>query len=233
MRILAMGLKGCDLQALRDHCVMEIGYQSTASVNLVVETLRDNESEVFLFRSIERQGLPFVRMLRKAKEIVPIVVLIDHVSNGREWSLVRSEYLEFGADDVISSGMPRELLASLSAVTRRFKGSTTDVLEFTLDDMTLRIEKNMRLVYVNDIRLGLTHSQFEILSALATRSGGVCSRSYLIAHALDPHGESEISDRSVDSQVKYVRRKLKKAVPKASNFIETVYSDGYRIHIAP
>ena len=71
------------------------------------------------------------RYLRTTKKIR---VSIVGISRGKDvvWPELRADFLEQGGDDLIRVPVnPRELAASLRAVTRRFKGALVDFMEFT------------------------------------------------------------------------------------------------------
>jgi two-component system, OmpR family, response regulator ChvI len=76
-----------------------------------------------------------------------------------------------------------------------------------------------------DRPLGLTVTEFLILRALARRPGHVKSREQLIAEGY-PH-DTYVADRTVDSHIKRLRKKLE-AVAGGAEPIETVYGLGYR-----
>ena len=71
--------------------------------------------------------------------------------------------------------------------------------------------------------LKLTPNEFKILQLLASRPGQTITREQLLD---DLHGAASSMDRSVDSHIKNLRRKLR-AVSGEST-IETVYGIGYR-----
>ena len=74
--------------------------------------------------------------------------------------------------------------------------------------------------------MDLTVTEFLILKALATHPGHVKSRDQLMDAA---YGESiYVDDRTIDSHIKRMRKKLKVADPKFSQ-IETIYGIGYKI----
>jgi DNA-binding response OmpR family regulator len=73
--------------------------------------------------------------------------------------------------------------------------------------------------------LRLTPNEFKLLAVLAQHPGQTLSREQLLDHM---HGVAFASfDRSIDSHIKNLRRKLE-ADPAQPSFIETVYGVGYR-----
>src|SRR5262249_58125459 len=74
--------------------------------------------------------------------------------------------------------------------------------------------------------LALTVTEFMLLEALARHPGHVKTRAQLLAAAY-PH-DAYVGDRTIDSHVKRLRRKLADAGTGAADAIETVYGLGYR-----
>jgi DNA-binding response OmpR family regulator len=71
----------------------------------------------------------------------------------------------------------------------------------------------------------LTPNEFDLLAVLARHPGQVFSREQLLERL---HGVAAPGyDRSVDSHIKNLRRKLE-ADPSQPRYIETVYGVGYR-----
>ena len=83
----------------------------------------------------------------------------------------------------------------------------------------------------NQVKIGrkpvhLTHTEFSLLRALAEQPGRALARSELIQHGLK--GSYEGMERTVDSHIKNLRRKLDDACGAAC-LIETVFGIGYRL----
>ncbi|HEY5731212.1 MAG TPA: winged helix-turn-helix domain-containing protein [Anaerolineales bacterium] len=69
----------------------------------------------------------------------------------------------------------------------------------------------------------LTPHEFKLLHLLAGRPGQTLTREQLLE---DLHGAASSFDRSVDSHIKNLRKKLETA--SGESMIETVYGIGYR-----
>lgn len=170
-------------------------------------------------------GLELLRRLRARTDTLPILMLS---SKGEEFDRVLG--LELGADDYLSKPFSlRELTARVRVLLRRAalvatgKESPGD-RRIVLGELELDLDRYAaRLAGLN---VGLTVSEFMLLAALARRPGHVRSRSQLLD---DVHPDDDsISERTVDSHVKRVRKKLD-ALRTGFDPIESVYGLGYRI----
>jgi DNA-binding response OmpR family regulator len=168
----------------------------------------------------EMDGLEVCRRLRR-KSRVPIVLLS---SRGEEVDRVTG--LETGADDYVTKPFStRELVARIHALERRLapqppaeEAQPVEVGPLRLDAARFEASWGGRLV-------ALTRSEFQILSALARRPGLVLPRERLLDLARG--GDVVVTDRTVDTFVKRLRKKLRDADP-AFDAIETVFGVGYR-----
>jgi two-component system catabolic regulation response regulator CreB len=162
-------------------------------------------------------GSHLIRTLRAEGRRTPIIVL-----SSRERESDRVAALEDGADDYVTKPFsPREIVARVRAVLRRTRQGGSDPvpqsLGLNLDPLTRQAELNGRA-------LELTRVEFDLLSQLCSSPGRVYTRSELIDRVW---GDGfAISDRTVDSHVKSLRKKLSEAGVSAS--IETIRGVGYR-----
>lgn len=161
-------------------------------------------------------GREVCRILRRESD-VPIIMLtalseeIDQVTG-----------LEIGADDYITKPFsPRALVARVRALLRRMGGGVKapDVIRAS----GLVIDSQKHVVTFNGTTIKLTPNEFKLLSILAGRAGQTITREQLLD---DLHGAASSMDRSVDSHIKNLRKKLE--VASGESMIETVYGIGYR-----
>jgi DNA-binding response OmpR family regulator len=87
----------------------------------------------------------------------------------------------------------------------------------------LEIDSQKYSVTCNGIPMKLTPNEFKLLHILASRPGQTITREQLLD---DLHGAASSMDRSVDSHIKNLRKKLEAA--SGESRIETVYGIGYR-----
>lgn len=165
----------------------------------------------------EIDGREVCRILRRESD-VPIIMLtalseeIDQVTG-----------LEIGADDYITKPFSvRTLVARVRALLRRTSDQFKPLNILRVGG--LEIDSARYSVTNNNIPLKLTPHEFKLLNLLAARAGQILTREQLLEEL---HGVANSTDRSVDSHIKNLRKKLETAAGEA--VIETVYSVGYRL----
>jgi len=157
-------------------------------------------------------GLAVCRGVRTFSTI-PIVMVTARVEE-----IDRLLGLELGADDYICKPFsPREVVARVKAVLRRASAPVTPLaLPIELDEA--RFEARVR-----GQPLSLTPVEFRLLAKLIAQPGRVFSRQQLMDSLYRDH--RVVSERTVDSHVKNLRRKLAALGPDP---VESVYGVGYR-----
>jgi two-component system response regulator BaeR len=128
--------------------------------------------------------------------------------------------LELGADDYICKPFsPREVVARVKAVLRRARAGTAAALPAPIELDESRFEAR-----VQGRLLNLTPVEFRLLARLMAQPGRVFSRQQLMDSLYRDH--RVVIERTVDSHVKNLRRKLAEA---GSDPIGSVYGVGYRL----
>lgn len=161
-------------------------------------------------------GREVCRTLRRESD-VPIIMLtalseeIDQVTG-----------LEIGADDYITKPFSvRALVARVRALLRRTRGDVKSPGIVRAGGLEIDPDKYAAVFDGNPIKL--TPNEFKLLYMLASRAGQTFTREQLLE---DLHGAASSMDRSVDSHIKNIRKKLENA--SGNPMIETVYGIGYR-----
>jgi len=166
-------------------------------------------------------GLEVCRILKNDQSTggIPIIML---TARGEESDIVTG--LELGADDYITKPFsPRVLLARINAVIRRPRSIGQDKRKETLTYENISISPGRRQIKVDDIKIELTFTEFEILHLLLRHPGWVFTRNQIVDQV---RGDNyPVTDRSVDFQIVGLRKKL----GDAGDLIETVRGVGYRI----
>lgn len=136
--------------------------------------------------------------------------------------------LEVGADDYVAKPFdPRELLARVRAVLRRVASqqasSATMGAEVRIGRCLLNLESR-RLYATDGSPVPLTAMEFDLLETLVRNPNRVLSRDRLLD--LAHHKESESFDRSIDTRITRLRKKVE-IDPTAPQAIKTVRGAGY------
>jgi DNA-binding response OmpR family regulator len=214
--------------------------------DLVAEYLGENDMRVSaaasgreMFELIDREAIDLVlldlrlpgedgmQLARKLREraSVPIVLL-----TGRTEEADRVMGLELGADDYVTKPFsPRELLARVRAVLRRYqvqatlpeRDSTRRAYRFSGWELNLRTR---RLIAADGTAVELTNGEFSLLNALCRSPRRVLSRDQLLS--LSRLHEAEVFDRTIDVQIRRLRLKIEPD-PARPALIVTERGSGY------
>lgn len=166
----------------------------------------------------ELDGIDVCRRLRE-KSRTPVLFL-----SSRDDELDRILGLEIGADDYVTKPFsPRELAARVKALLRR-AAAPAEASEAPLRRGELVLDLHRYQCFFRNAEIVLTVTEFGLLRCLMGQLGKVYSRGELVDRA---YGLGHaITDRTIDSHVRRIRRKLADA---GADLIETVYGVGYRL----
>ncbi|MGD8793402.1 MAG: response regulator transcription factor [Anaerolineae bacterium] len=167
----------------------------------------------------EVDGLDVCRRLRRESG-VPIIMLTARVEEAD-----RIVGLELGADDYVTKPFsPGELVARVRATLRRASGEVGPATVVRAGEIELDTAALTATVAGEPVEL--TATEFQLLLAMARQPGRIFSREQLLEAM---HGVAyDGYDRSVDSHVKNIRRKIE-TDPRQPRYIQTVYGVGYRL----
>lgn len=207
-------------EVLRDY-LRQHGYatERLARGDVVADWVRANPVDLVLLDVMlpGRGGLEVCRELRAFSDaaIIMVTARVDEID--------RLLGLELGADDYICKPFsPREVVARVATVLRRTKRPAGAAERPATGGLTLD-EASWRAT-LDGLPLELTAVEFKLLSVLASQPGRIYSREQLMDAMY--RDERIVADRTVDSHIKKLRRKLSDAVPDAE-FIHSVYGVGY------
>jgi DNA-binding response OmpR family regulator len=134
--------------------------------------------------------------------------------------------LEIGADDYVTKPFsPRELVLRVQAILRRGRGAARSGRR-SFGGGELVVDEDRREVVVRGAMVELTATEWGVLTALARSPGRVYSRFDLVNRVRGY--EYDGYERTVDSHVKNLRRKLERD-PHAPVIVQTVVGAGYRL----
>lgn len=164
-----------------------------------------------------KDGLSLCRELR-AKGRVPIIITTARVEE-----IDRLLGLELGADDYVCKPYsPRELVARVKAVLRRARPSLS---EQTPSPGPIELLPGHLRVRGGGREVELTAVEFALLQTLYRAPGRIFTRDRLMDSIYTDN--RIVSDRTIDSHVKKLRRRLAELLPDR-DLIHSVYGVGYR-----
>ena len=167
-------------------------------------------------------GLSVCRKIRSQRQ-TPILFL-----SARADEVDRIVGLELGGDDyLVKPFSPRELVARVRAVLRRFEAApsgeskSTESRALCHGPLTLDLERH-EATFAGQ-RVQLTATEFQVLGALIERPGIVLSRGQLLQRAYA--GDLHVTERTLDSHVRRIRAKFRSV---GGDPIATVHGVGYK-----
>ena len=216
-------LRALLLEYLADNELRVTAVASGAELNAVFD--REAIDLVVLdLRLAGEDGMALARQLR-ARATVPIVLL-----TGKAEEADRVMGLELGADDYVTKPFsPRELLARIRAVLRRYqtqrelpaRDEQRRAFRFAGWELNLRTRK----LHASDgRRLDLSNGEFSLLAAFCGAPQRVLSRDQLLG--LSRLHNAEVYDRTIDVQILRLRRKIERD-PSHPLLIVTERGAGY------
>ena len=163
-------------------------------------------------------GLDVTRALRKESEI-PIIML-----TARADETDRLIGLELGADDyIVKPFSPKELVARVRAVLRRWDGARVGTEAVRVGDLVLDVPRMQ--ASIGDRAVTLTPTEFQLLVVMARQPGRIFTRGQLLESV---HGvDVESYERAIDSHIKNIRRKIEPD-PRRPRYILAVHGIGYK-----
>ena len=168
-------------------------------------------------------GLDLCRRIRRnpALSSTPVIFLTARTSESD-----RVLGLELGADDYITKPFsPRELIARVKAVLRRFERPSAPA-QLLFDDV--EIDANAMQVKVRGALMTTTATEFRLLEYLARHPGRVFSRDHLLDAVW---GDARfVTPRSVDVYVRRIREKIETDAENP-RYLVTVRGAGYRFEL--
>jgi two-component system, OmpR family, response regulator BaeR len=163
-----------------------------------------------------RNGTDICRELRGFSH-VPVIMVTAKVEE-----IDRLLGLEIGADDYVCKPFsPKEVVARVAAILRR----ATYAKHNASPGGGLVMNEAQHEATFNGRMLDLTPVEFRLLKTFADHPGRVFSRDQLMSNAYSDY--RVVTDRTVDTHIKNLRRKLDQASPD-HELIRSIYGIGYR-----
>lgn len=159
-------------------------------------------------------GIELCRQIREISE-VPIIMLTAKTEEAE-----RLQGLEAGADDYVCKPFSApELVLRVKAILRR-RGAVS-----RKNPKHLQLDANTQEAKLGEVVINLTTLEFALLSTLSANPNRIYSRDAIMNLIYPDH--RIVSDRTVDSHVSNLRKKLKLLSPH-HELISGVYGSGYK-----
>ncbi|MET0071203.1 MAG: response regulator [Candidatus Thiodiazotropha sp.] len=187
----------------------------------VVEAVRDDPPDLMLLDLMlpGKDGLAICREIRAFSDL-PIVMVTARVEE-----IDRLLGLELGADDYICKPYsPREVVLRVKAILRRLHPA----IPSPAPTEGLVLDESRFAARYQGEALELTPVEFRLLKAFADQPGRVYSRAQLMNHLYTD--QRVVSDRTVDTHVKNLRKKLNAVTPD-EEIIRSIYGVGYKLEL--
>ena len=163
-------------------------------------------------------GFDLTRIIKNDNSIsqIPIIML---TAKGEDEDIVKG--LTIGADDYIIK--PFSIKVLIARIENVFKIRTKqEIKTHKIKYDRLEIDLKARDVYVDNVKIELTFTEFEILKLLSSHEKCVYSREEIINYIKGT--DYIVTDRTIDFQIVGLRKKL----GPLGKYIKTVRGVGYR-----
>jgi two-component system, OmpR family, response regulator VicR len=208
---------------LARQCLENAGYVvRTFSTANVLNEAEDQRPSLLLMTMVmpDGNGLDLCRRIRDSRRLArtPIVFLIPEAAEEH-----RALALELGGDDcIVKPFSPRELVARVQAVLRRYappEQSRMEAADLVIDSLAMKLS-------VRGSEVSTTSLEFRLIEYLARHRGQVFTRDLLLDAVW---GDMQfVTPRSVDACIRRIREKIEpdRASP---TYLKTIRSVGYRL----
>tara|TARA_Y100001980_G_C14527464_1_gene303079 strand:- start:76 stop:771 length:696 start_codon:yes stop_codon:yes gene_type:complete len=163
-------------------------------------------------------GFDLTRIIKNDNSIcqIPIIML---TAKGEDEDIVKG--LTIGADDYITK--PFSIKVLIARIENVFKiRNKQEIKTHKIKYNRLEIDLKARDVYVDNVKIELTFTEFEILKLLSSHEKCVYSREEIINYIKGT--DYIVTDRTIDFQIVGLRKKL----GPLGKYIKTVRGVGYR-----
>ncbi len=176
----------------------------------------------------EKDGWEVCREIDSSKVTTPIIILTARVEEAD-----KVLGLELGADDYVTKPFsPRELLARIKAVLRRFNKAAelNNKRQLTFPQISLTIDLSGHNIFLNDNKLSVPPKEFELIVLLAENEGTTFSREDLLSKIWGYDSAKTRDSRTIDEHIKRLRKYFSDAGLE-NNPLKTVWGIGYKFDI--
>lgn len=203
----------------------QAGFKTTCLLNgdKVISQIKSKAPDLVIL-DIMMPGMDGITVCREIRAFSNLPIIM---TTARVEEVDRLIGFELGADDYICKPFsPRELVARVKAVLKR-TATETGHPNKNLVEGPITVNESSRQVTVNGKEIRLTPNEYGLLMAMIRNPGHVFSRNELLN--LVQGYQYEGYDRTIDSHIKNLRKKMNRALPDME-FISSIYGVGYRLN---
>lgn len=188
-----------------------------------VEIIKENKPDFLILDLMlpGKDGLSICQEVRQFSDL-PIMMVTAKVDE-----IDRLLGLKMGADDYVCKPfLPREVVARVHTILRRVQRQPSEAKQnqCSYHDITLYLDRYQCMI--NNKEVELTPVEFRLLQTLMGTPGRVFSRDELMHSSYQD--DRIVSDRTIDSHVKNLRKKIIHAHSN-EELIHSIYGVGYKI----
>ncbi|MFR9650429.1 MAG: response regulator transcription factor [Rikenellaceae bacterium] len=154
----------------------------------------------------ETSGYKMLQILRTNDETKAIPVIFCSAKDTKDDTIMG---LNLGADDyIVKPFLPREVVARVRSVLRRFSASAAaDLLAASIVEFEgLRLDLNRKECTLNGEQIPMTKKEFEILAMFLQNQNTIFSRQDILNRVWD--NEVVVVDRTIDVFITRIRKKI-------------------------
>lgn len=195
----------------------------------LVETIKTEHIDLVLLDVMlpYKSGIELLREIRAEKLTLPVILI-----TALDAEVDKIVGLEMGADDYVTKPFsPRELIARIKAVMRRFDVSKEQqvVSENKQTFGSLAINYDHKSLTKHGEHVKLTPKEYELLVYLTANVGRVLERETIL-HGVWGYDAAGSDTRMVDMHMSHLRDKIEDN-PKQPEYLRTVRGMGYRFDL--
>lgn len=165
----------------------------------------------------EISGLELAKIIRRNPDLVDKPILFITAKGSETDKLLG---FKAGADDYVAKPFSvKEVIARIHVICKRVFSESEKESAFEYED--LRLIPASKQVTINNIDVGLTKTEFEILQLLLSHAGRIYSRDEIMNKIWED--DTSVGDRTVDVNVRRIRKKI----GEYHNLIKTKSGYGY------
>ena len=211
-------VKGLRFSLLQDGYEVDCAYDGEEALSFA----RNNAYDLILLDVMlpKFDGFEVCQQVREFSD-VPIIML---TAKGDDMDKILG--LEYGADDYITKPFNvLEVKARVKAIMRRTGKKEEKVDESNiLIKQDMKIDRESRRVFIEDVEIGLTAKEFDLLELLALNPDKVYSRDQLLNMIWKYEYSGDA--RTVDVHIRRLREKIEKN-PSNPKYVFTKWGVGY------